>query len=81
MKWETTAVGWAHDMGRIGWLEVVPEEGRWRVLWANFGIEAHIGLQDTVEAAKRDACEWVQLVMAGLSNGLAQGCIVPDDGN
>lgn len=67
MRWERTTRGWATDAGRNGWLEVVPDNGCWRALMANYGVETVLPgeYESDVEAkagalhyAKQAATDW-----------------------
>lgn len=71
MKWSGTALGWSHDMGRIGWLEIITAAGNPLLLWSNHGTEIALGEFDSVEAAKAAAIDWTRHVVTQLANTLA----------
>ena len=66
-------------MGRIGWLEVVPEDIGWTLLWSNRGNEAVLGDYATPEIAKFTASGWIEMVRTELANVQAQGFVVVDE--
>ena len=80
MIWASTERGWERDLGRIGWLEVVPVAGKWSLLWAHHGTETELSAHATDALAMVAGHEWVDIVRTQLGNVLAQQANPQDDG-
>ena len=80
MIWASTERGWERDLGRIGWLEVVPVAGKWSLLWAHHGTETELSTHGAGAQALQAGYEWADIVRTQLGNVLAQQANPQDDG-